>query len=273
MVVWIDQQFSRNLEAGKKADVQLILDGRRSNTTQILAGYVGVMIDRFNQDFANKRDIPSQETKIIPRSWFNPNLIYYWFNVPNLSGVITMLVGLLVTALSVARERELGTFDQLLVSPISPIEILIGKSLPGIFIGMTEGTIIICAAIFIFQIPFTGSLLLLYMNMLVFICSVVGVGLFISSLCQTQQQAILGTFAFMSPAVSLSGYATPIEAMPNWLQSFTYINPLRYYLVVAKGIFLKNMSFDIVWENTWPLALIAIFNLTAATLFFRKRLQ
>jgi ABC-2 type transport system permease protein len=272
MVLSIDQQFSRNLDAGNPANVQLIMDGRKSNTTQIVAGYAATIIDQFNRDFAAQAGIQLQNTDIIPRNWFNPNLLYYWFNVPNLAGVLTMLIGLIVTALSVARERELGTFDQLLVSPILPIEIMIGKTIPAIIIGMIEGTVIVMVGVFLFRIPFTGSFLLLYMSMFVFITSIVGVGLFISSLCSTQQQAILGTYVFMSPSVLLSGFATPIENMPDWLQTVTYLNPLRYFLVVAKGVFLKEMPFDVVFMNTWPMAVIALITLTIATLFFRRRI-
>lgn len=272
MVVSIDEQFSRNLDAGKPADVQLILDGRKSNTTQILLGYATNIIQRFNEDLNARLNIrPS--TQIFPRNWFNPNLLYYWYNIPCLCGILSMLTSLTVTALSVAREREVGTFDQLLVSPMLPVEILIGKAIPAVVIGMVEGTIIILAAIFIFHIPFTGSLVLLYMSMFVFVCSIVGVGLFISSLCSTQQQAILGTFVFMSPAVLLSGFATPIENMPSWLQTFTYINPLRYFLVIAKGSFLKAMPLEIVLSNTWQMAIIACCTLSGATWFFRRRLE
>lgn len=273
MVLSLDQQFSRNLDAGKVAYVQLIFDGRKSNTAQIVAGYTSSIIDRFNDDFAAEANIELQNARLIPRDWYNPNLIYLWFNVPSLCGILTMLVGLIVTALSVARERELGTFDQLLVSPIQPIEILIGKAVPAIIIGMAEGTIIILAGIYLFKIPFTGSLFLLYASMFVFVTSITGVGLFISSLCSTQQQAILGSYIFMSPSVLLSGFATPIENMPTWLQPFTNLIPLRFFLVVAKGIFLKDMPADVVWNNTWPMALIAIFTLTAATWCFRRRLE
>lgn len=272
-VLSIDEQFSRNLDAGKQADIQLVFDGRKSNSAQIVSGYASNIVSQFNRDYAKLAGIALQSTELFPRNWFNPNLIYYWYNVPSLCGVITMLVGLIVTALSVARERELGTFDQLLVSPLLPIEILIGKSLPAILIGMGEGTIILLAGIFFFQIPFTGSLLTLYFSMFVFVTSIVGVGLFISSLSQTQQQAILGSYVFMSPAVLLSGFATPIENMPSWLQVVTYLNPLRYFLVIAKGTFLKAMPLDIALQNTWPMALIAVFTLSLATWLFRRRLE
>lgn len=273
MVLMFDEQFSRNLDAKKPANILMILDGRKSNTTQIVAGYTASIVEQYNHDFAAKLQIKEQNSRLIVRNWFNPNLLYYWYNVPSLSGILPMLVALLVTALSVARERELGTFDQLLVSPLMPIEILIGKSVPAIIVGMAEATFIIFVGVYIYQIPFHGSILLLYLSLFVFISSIVGVGLFISSLVQTQQQAVLGSFVFMSPSVMLSGFATPIENMPQWLQPVTYLIPLRYHLVVAKGTFLKDLPTHVVIENTWPMALIAIGTLTGSAWFFRKRLE
>lgn len=273
MVVMLDQQFSRNLDAGKPADIQLILDGRRSNATQIVAGYTSEIVRQYNQDFTTQANIQQQNTQLIIRNWFNPNLIYFWYNVPSLSGILTMLIGLTVTALSVAREKELGTFDQLLVSPLTPFEILIGKTVPAIIIGILEASVIVIVGVFILGVPFRGSAILLYISIFVFVTSIVGVGLFISSICQTQQQAVLGTFIFMSPSVLLSGFATPIENMPYWLQPFTYLIPLRYYLVIAKGIFLKAIPAYIVWQNIWPMALIGLFTLTCAGWFFRRKLE
>lgn len=272
-VISIDEQFSRQLNAGKETTIQLILDGRKSNSTQIVAGYIANIVGQFSLEFSSQHAISVQSTALVPINWFNPNLLYYWFNVPSLSGILTMVISLILTALSIAREREVGTFDQLLVSPIQPIEILVGKAIPALLISMIEGTLIVLTAIFIFQIPFTGSLLNLYAGMFVFVCSIVGVGLFTSSLCSTQQQAILGSMLFMTPAISLSGFATPIENMPIWLQYVTYLNPLRYYLVIAKGVFLKAMPFSIIMENIWPMALIALMTLSLATWLFKKRLQ
>jgi ABC-2 type transport system permease protein len=184
-----------------------------------------------------------------------------------------MLVALIVTALSVARERELGTFDQLLVSPAKPFEILLGKAIPAVIIGLMEGSLIVAAGVFIFQVPFVGSLMWLYISMFVFLCSIVGVGLFISSLCQTQQQAVLGSFLFMSPAVLLSGFATPVENMPVWLQPVSAIIPLKYYLIIAKGIFLKDIPVDIILYNIWPMVVIAVGTLSGAGWFFKHRLE
>lgn len=272
-VISIDEQFSRKLENKEKAEIQVIMDGRKSNTTQIVAGYIATILQQFNQDFSEANGIKMQPTKLFPRNWYNPNLWYYWYNVPSLCGILTLLEALILTSLSVARERELGTFDQLLVSPMAPVEILIGKAIPAIIISIAEGSLIIFVAIFIFGIPFSGSLLNLYAGMFVFVCCIVGVGLFLSSLCSTQQQAILSSSMFLTPSITLSGFATPIENMPAWLQPFTLLNPLRYFLVIIKGVFLKEMPWHDVLTNIWPMMLIALGTLSAATWLFKRRLE
>lgn len=273
MVVSVDEQFSRNLDAKKEAPVQLIMDGRKSNSAQVIAGYATTIINQFNDDWAVKARVKQQNARLFPYNWFNPNLLYYWYNIPSLVATLSMLTCLIVTSISVARERELGTFDQLLVSPLVPWEILIGKLIPGIIVGTLEGLLLFTVGIFLFGVPFTGSFLLFLMSLLVFITAMGGVGLFLSSLCSTQQQAMLGTFVVMVPSVMLSGFATPIENMPIWLQPFTSFIPLRYMLVISKGIFLKDMPAPIVLNNLWPLLLIACFTLIAAGWLFRRRLE
>ena len=210
---------------------------------------------------------------IVPRNWFNPNLIYQWFMVPNLIASIALLIGLIVTALSIARERELGTLDQLLVSPLRTSEIMLGKLTPPMFIGLFNITIYILAAVFFFDVPLRGSLLFLYGGAIFYLAAVVGVGLFISAMAMTQQQAILGAFLFIVPAMLLSGFATPIENMPAWLQPVTLINPLRYFLVIVNGVFLRDLPIGEVVKNTVPLALIAVGTLSAAAWLFRRRLE
>lgn len=271
-VLHIDALFSRNLLARKPSEVQLILDGRKSNSAQVVQGYVQKIVEQYNADLAHDLLLPTPTTYLIPRNWFNPDLIYLWFTVPGLIAILTMMISLLLTAMSIARERELGTFEQLLVSPLRPIDILIGKAVPGILIGMLEGTVILMAAVFCFKIPFTGSLILFYFAMFIFVCSIVGIGLFLSAVSKTQQQALLAVFVFMAPAVILSGYATPIENMPSWLQTGTLANPLRHFLVIVRGILLKEMPPWMVLSNMWPIAIIACFTLTFSTLFFRRRL-
>lgn len=273
MAIHIDQSFSGQLIKGMKGYVQLILDGRKSNSTQIIAGYANTIIDNFNNDVRTFYGRPIEQTTLVKRNMFNPNLIYTWFTVPGLVAVLTALVGISVTSLTIARERETGTFEQLLVSPLMPIEILIGKAVPAICIGMGEGSIILIAAVTVFGIPFEGSLFLLYLSLFVFICSIVGVGLFVSSLCQTQQQAILGVFVFLAPAIILSGYATPIDNMPEWMQKITLFNPVRYINFIIRGTMLRGIPASIVWQNIFPMVLIAIFTLSAATLLFKKRVE
>lgn len=273
MVLSIDEQFSRNLEAGKFAEVQLIMDGRKSNSAQIVAGYAGTIINQYSSELEAQVGVRQQNAVLVPRNWFNPNLLYYWYNIPSLVTLLSMLTCLIVTSISVARERELGTFDQLLVSPMSPLEIVVGKIIPGIIVGMSEGLLMLTIGVFVLQVPFTGSFLLFLFSLFIFICSIGGLGLFISSIAATQQQAMLGTFVIMVPSVLLSGFATPIENMPTWLQPASYLIPMRYMLVISKGIFLKQMHANIVLNHVWPLALIAMSTLTGAGLLFRKRLE
>jgi ABC-2 type transport system permease protein len=274
VVMHINPDFSRRIKAGQPAEVQIIVDGRRLNSAQIVQGYLNRILIRFNQDLADRNPkLPRPASTLITRHWFNPNLDYFWFTVPSLVGILTMTVAANVTALSVARERELGTFDQLLVSPLQPTEILIGKTVPALIFGMLEGTLMIVAGVVIFKIPFTGSLVGLYISMVVFLLSITGIGLFISSLAKTQQQAVLGSFLFSNPAITLSGYAAPIENMPEWLQPFTLINPLRYFMVILKGSFLKALPPDVMFANTWPMAVIALCTLACAGWFFKRRLE
>jgi ABC-2 type transport system permease protein len=282
MVLHIRDDFSRQIVADKPASVQLIFDGRRSNAAQIVAGYAQQIVENYNAEITQyqqrslagrKGAVANPVSLVMPRIWFNPNLDPLWNTVPALIAIITTLMGLLVTALSVARERELGTFEQLLVSPLSAAEIIVGKTIPALLIGVVEATVMILTAVFAFGLPLWGSVPLLYASMLVYLFAVIGVGLFISSLAKTQQQAVLGAFVFMVPAIMLSGFASPVENMPDWLQTVTLINPIRYYIVIVKGIFLKDMPASVVAENLWPMGLIATFTLSTATWLFRHRME
>jgi ABC-2 type transport system permease protein len=272
-VLQFDETFSRNLLAGKPAELQAILDGRKSNSTQIILGYIDTIVSTFNSDFKAKQGSPPPRQAVITRNWFNPNLIYTWFTVPGLVGTLAMMTSLIVTAMTIARERELGTFDQLLVSPLSPLEILIGKTIPGLLFGVGQGTIMVLAAVYVFNIPLTGSMFLFYGSLFFFIASVVGIGLFLSSIAKTQQQALLYTFIFLAPAVTLSGFATPVENMPVFLQRLTDLNPLKHFLIVSRGVFLKELGYQQVLSHTYPLVLIASFNLIGAGWFFKKKIS
>jgi ABC-2 type transport system permease protein len=272
-VIQIGPEFSRAIEAGRPAEVQILLDGRRSNAAQIVAGYLERIIGDLGTATARDVIAGAPDDALVVRNWFNPNLEYVWYTVPSLVAVISLLIGLIVTALSVARERELGTFDQLMVSPLRTHEILLGKMTPPLLIGLSHATLYVVVAVLVFGVPLRGSLLLLYLSLVVYLAAVIGVGLLISSLSTTQQQAILGAFLFAAPAILLSGFATPIENMPDWLQPLTMVNPLRHFLVVVKGVFLKGLPANEVFLNTVPLVLIALATLTAAAWLFRRRME
>ncbi len=273
LALHIPAEFSRLVTAGQPCVIQMILDGRRSNAAQIVAGYAGSIIERFNAELVGPRRVQKPPSAVVSRIWFNPNLLSTWNSVPGLVAILTTSMGLMVTSLSVARERELGTLEQLLVSPLAPIEIIIGKTVPAMLIGAAEATLILIVGVVVFHIPFQGSVVLFYAAMLVYLASVIGVGLLISCLAQTQQQAILGAFVFMVPAILLSGYASPIENMPDWLQPLTRVNPLRYYMTIVKGVFLKAMPASMVVRLLGPIALIAVVNLSASVWIFRRRVE
>ena len=265
--------FSERLLRGDNPRIQVLLDGRRSNAAQIVNSYVSSIIQQFSDEQRAPASVVAAgaPVTVLTRSWFNPNLEYIWFTVPSLVVIITVLISLNVTSMSIAREREMGTFDQLLVSPLRPLEIMLGKTVPAFGLALVEATLFIAVAVFIFHIPFHGSLALLYVALTIFITSVVGIGLFISALSATQQQALLGTFSFMVPGLLMSGYASPIENMPAWLQFFTYANPLRYMMIIVRGVFLKAMPAQEVLAQTWPMLVIAAVTISVATWFFRHR--
>ena len=206
------------------------------------------------------------------RNWFNPNLNYQWYVLTVIVAMLSVVVTLILTALSIARERELGTFDQLIVSPLSSFEILLGKTIPPLCIAMILTCVMTSIVIFVFQVPFNGSIFLLLVSLLISLLSIVGVGLFISSICNTQQQAILSVMTFMMPAVLLSGFISPIEDMPIFLQYLTYLNPVRFFMVLTRGIFLKGMGVADVMTNLIPLIIIAIITLTLASRTFKRKL-
>ncbi len=271
-VLWIPPDFSRDLGRGQAAQVSFILDGRKTNAAQIVQGYGVRIINNYRDRLAAGAGQQSGVT-LVARNWFNPNLDFRWYTVPSLVCILTTVIGLIVTGLSVAREREMGTFEQLLVSPLHPLEILAGKALPALLIAMLEGGLIVLIGVFLLQVPFNGSLPLLFGSMAVFLLAIIGVGLFVSSLAMTQQQAVLGTFLFLVPATILSGFASPIENMPHWLQTISYANPLRYFMAIVRGIFLKDILAAVVWGQTWPMAIIACVTLSMATWLFKKRME
>ena len=272
LVLHINSEFSKDLSSGRSATVQLLLDGRNSNTAMIALNYMRDIIMQFNTQWSTERQSQGPPAIIVSRAWYNENLHSRWFIISGIVGLLTLVVALVVTALSVAREREQGTFDQLLVTPVPPSYILIGKSLPGLLIGLLQGSVIMLLAVVWFELPLRGSIPALYLGLFLFLLSAVGVGLMISAISVTQQQAVLGAFLFLVPAVILSGFATPIANMPEVVQWLTYIDPLRYFLVIVRSVFMEGAGFDLLWHQYWPMALIAIFSLAMAGWMFRHRM-
>ena len=272
LVLHIGPRFSEDIRRGEGGKVQVILDGRNSNTAMLALNYVQSIVIDYNIAWAERHGGQKPPAQLQIRPWYNANLESRWFIVPGIVGLLTLVVTLIVTALSVAREREAGTFDQLLVTPLRPVEILVGKSVPGILIGLLQGSLIVLIAVKGFGVPLRGDLGALYLGMGLFLLSAVGVGLMISSLAVTQQQGLLGAFLFLVPAVILSGFATPIANMPPAVQLLTYLDPLRYFLIVLRGVFLRGDSYALLMDQYWPMALIALVSLTAAGWLFRHRM-
>ncbi len=270
-VIRIPQDFSRKVAAREPVSVQVLLDGRKSNSAQILNSYINSIVTKFAVDVVLGEERPDVST-VVDRSWYNPNREYRNTMVPGLVGTLTMTTVLMVMVMSVARERELGTFEQLLVSPLQPLEIMIGKAVPGLIIGVVLATAITIIVTQVFGIPLTGSIFVLYAGLIVFTLAIIGVGLFISSLVATQQQAMLGAMVYMMPAMMLSGFTSPVQNMPDWLQPVALVNPLTHFLVIVRGVFLRDMPMALVAERIWPMLFIAAFTLTAASWLFRRKL-
>lgn len=272
IVLTIPQDFSKNIYNGNGSSIQLLLDGRRSNASQIVSSYATNIISLFGNEI---NDVIKMQPKINlkARSWFNPNLNYQWFITVCLTGILAMTLTFMITSLAVAQEKELGTFDQIIVSPLKSSEILIGKTIPAILITLFDVTVMILGAILFFKVPLAGSILALYTCIIIFLLCMSGIGLTISVLCKTQQQAVLGVFMFTGPVLLLSGFMTPIENMPVILQKFSALNPLTYFFFLIKGIFLRDISNFTIWQNCYPLAVMAIITLTFSWWFFNKKLD
>jgi len=268
--LYINNDFSKSIKAKHPVEVMIITDGRQTNSASIAGSYAAQIISGYNLEL-----VKTNGASISPeiRNWFNPNLEYKWYMLTVIVSMLAMVITLLLTALSVAREKELGTFDQLIVSPLNSFEILAGKTIPPLIIAMILTIFMVFCVIVFFKVPFVGSIVLFIAAIMIALLSIVGVGLFISSICKTQQQAILGVITFQMPAVLLSGFISPIEDMPAGLQYFTYINPVRFFITLVKGIFLKGMGIQDTIINLIPLIIIACITLSFASYTFKRNLD
>ena len=279
-VMVFDDEFSRRVDAGAPAQMQVILDGRRSNAAQIASYYLETIVRGIGESTPRGQmalgaatgaagGAPKLDVRV--RCWFNPNLEFQWFFLPNLIGMLGFMLGLVVTGLSVAREREVGTFDQLLVSPATPTEIALAKLVPGCLVGLVHGTIFLLISVFGFGVPFTGSLVLLYVAMLVFAMASGGVGLMVSSLSATQQQAFLGAFTVGVPCILISGAVTPVINMPPFLQYASQLNPMRHFTTIVQGVFLKDITVAAAAVSLGKIACISAVAVGVAVWMFKRK--
>lgn len=268
LAVVFPPDFANRLAAGSTAQMQVILDGRNSATASAASGQIASIVTAYNQTL----DTGSPVT-LVRRAWFNPNYESRWNLMPAMIASLSMLQTLMLAALSVAREREQGTFDQLLVTPLTPIQILIGKALPSIFVGLVQSTIIFLIILYWFAIPMAGSVGLLYLGLVIFTTAAVGIGLSISAVSLTMQQAMLYTFMLVMPLMLLSGLLTPIRNMPVVLQLATYANPLRFGIDTVRRVYLEGATLTDVATNFIPLLVVAGITLPLAAWLFRNRLS
>ncbi len=269
----IQNDLSKNINARKTTDILVILDGRQTNSASIILGYINQIISDYNNELFEKMNIKTPSINIVIRNWYNPNIEYKWFLLVSLIVMLALVLSLLLSALSIARERELGTFNQLLVSPLSGDEILLGKTIPPLIVAFLSSIVITLLVAFFFRVPFLGNIFLFLIAVFVSLFSLIGVGLFISSFSYTQQQAILGVFAFQTPSILLSGFVSPVEDMPLFFQYISAINPVRYFMLIIKGIYFKNMDTTTVFLNIIPLIIIGILGLLIARWSFRKQVS
>ena len=268
-VITIPADFEDKLNNQESSPIQVILDGRNSSTASMAGSYISSVVGQVNQE----RLGTNSAITVQARTWYNPNVESRWGIMPSLIATLSMMQTLLLSALSVAREREQGTFDQLLVTPYTPTQIMIGKAIPPIIIGVIQSSIILAIILFWFQIPMNGSLALLYFGLFAFNIAVVGVGLSISAIALNMQQAMLYTFFLIMPLTLLSGLLTPVQNMPEVLNWLTYANPLRFGIDLVQRVYLEGASFAQVKWDFVPMLILAIITLPLAAWLFRNRLS
>jgi ABC-2 type transport system permease protein len=277
----IDAGFAQKLRKGQTAPLQVIVDATNSNTALIASGYISQIALDFAKEYQRDRIyriapqlmevMPSVE--LAPRPWYNPDLRSRWFFVPGIIGSLTVVLVVTLTAFAVVREREIGTLEQIMVTPIRPVEFILGKTLPFFLIGLADVTLIAVIGSLWFQVPFRGNIAVLALGAVLFLLCMLGVGLLISTVSATQQQAMVTAFFFIMPAITFSGFGFPISTMPQWMQYCSYAIPLRYFLVVIRGTYLKGVGLDILWPQMAAMAGLGVVLLTAAILRFHKALD
>jgi ABC-2 type transport system permease protein len=279
-VIKFDRGFARDVIGNKSAELQLILDGTDSNAASIILGYAGQIVGNYNYRALKERAraLVGNEISSIPmvdlrdRRWFNENLESKNYYLPGVISLIVTLMSLLLTSMAIVREKEIGTMEQLVVSPITPFELILGKLTPFAIIALMQVTLITIVGVLWFHIPIRGSLVLLFFSTLVYLLTSLGIGLFISTISATQQEAMMSVFLYNFPSILLSGFAYPIADMPKVIQYVTLFNPLRYYLVIVRSIFLKGIGIYYLWQPILILFVMGLTIITLSSLRFRKSL-
>jgi len=276
----IPSGFSRKLKKGDTATVQILVDGTESNTAMIALGYVNrilsdystmVLVKRLNR--AGMIGFEEAGVEVEDRTWFNPNFESRLFFIPGVIASMAFLLPIILTAMAIVREREIGTLEQIMVTPLRPWELMVGKTLPFASLGLLDAIMIALIGVFWFEIPFRGNPFILLLGSILFLMSSVGIGLFISTISSTQQQAQISIFFFAMPSFILSGFVFPLENLPTWIRYLTYVNPLRYFLVIIRGVFLKGNGLDILWPQMLALAVLGGLMILLSSLRFQKRLK
>jgi len=279
-VIRINRGFGRELVGNKSANLQIVVDGTDSNTANIILGYADAIVQRYASEAFDERmqiyfkggEVAYPKVDLRDRSWFNVNLISRNYYIPGVIALTITIMSLVLTSMAIVREKEVGTMEQLMVTPISPLELILGKLAPFGIIAIFQVTLLTAVGVFWFKIPMNGSVSLLFIATCVYLLTSLGVGLFISTISSTQQEAVLSTFLFFFPASLLSGFMFPIMNMPKVIQYVTYLNPLRYYIVILRGIFLKGVGIKILWPQILILLIMGTAIITLSSLWFKKRL-
>jgi ABC-2 type transport system permease protein len=276
----IPSGFSRKLKKGDTASVQILVDGTESNTAMIALGYVNRILSEYSTIVLVKRlnragmiGFEEAGVEVEDRTWFNPNFESRLFFIPGVIASIAFLLPIILTAQAVVREREIGTLEQIMVTPLRPWELMVGKTLPFALLGLLDVIMIALIGVFWFEIPFRGNPFILLLGSILFLMSSVGIGLFISTISSTQQQAQISTFFFSMPSFILSGFVFPLENLPTWIRYLTYVNPLRYFLVIIRGVFLKGNGLDILWPQMLALTVLGGLMILLSSFRFQKRLK
>jgi ABC-2 type transport system permease protein len=269
-VVRVGPGFGADVDRGRTGQVQVLMDGTNSNDAGIVSAYVARIVSNLGRSRAG---VASGGVDVHQRAWFNDELKSRNYFVPGVVMNIITIITLMLTAMAIVREKEIGTMEQLMVTPIRPIELMLGKTIPFALIGLFDMALATCTALLVFHVPFRGSVWMLLGSSGLFLLSTLGTGLFLSTISRTQQQAMMSAFFFFTPAFMLSGFTFPIRNMPEGIQWVTYLNPLRYFIEVLRGVFLKGTGVEILWPQLLAMGSIGVVILLVSAARFRKRLD